>query len=361
MAEYLIQDTTLTAIADAVRSKTGSTASLSPSEIATEIGNIKTGFPNGTEWTQSNINTAMCHVAYGDGIWVACSNGTGLYYSTDGMTWAQSNITSGIFYYSKYGNGTWVASSDSTGIYYSTDGMTWNQSNITDVHVNKYTSSGNVDKICFANNIWIFASESNGIYYSTDGMTWTQSNITDRNCNSCAYGNGIFVATGNGIQAVCISTDGITWTMKQVGTGCYSTRIVKYANKKFVITGSNGIYYSIDGITWTKSNLEMNAEILMFANGIWVAAAGTIGVYYSTDGMTWTQHTALSIGNMQAINNACGIWIISSSSSAYYFANENDECRVITSRGFYTIENANGIWVGGNSQGLSYSLTWAPT
>jgi len=34
-------------------------------------------------------------------IWVACSN-KGLYYSTDGKTWTQSNITDGYFY-SVYG------------------------------------------------------------------------------------------------------------------------------------------------------------------------------------------------------------------------------------------------------------------
>lgn len=43
MAEYLIQDTTLTGIADAIREKTGSTGALTPSRMVTEIANIETG------------------------------------------------------------------------------------------------------------------------------------------------------------------------------------------------------------------------------------------------------------------------------------------------------------------------------
>ena len=60
MAEYLIQDTTLTAIADAIRSKTGSTDTLKPNEFPAAIEGITTGggssadvryvtFMNGTE------------------------------------------------------------------------------------------------------------------------------------------------------------------------------------------------------------------------------------------------------------------------------------------------------------------------
>lgn len=40
MAEYLIQDTTLTAIADAIREKTGSTGALTPSGMITEINKL---------------------------------------------------------------------------------------------------------------------------------------------------------------------------------------------------------------------------------------------------------------------------------------------------------------------------------
>lgn len=43
MADYLIQDTTLDAIADAINAKTGGTAAMTPAEMVTEIGSIQTG------------------------------------------------------------------------------------------------------------------------------------------------------------------------------------------------------------------------------------------------------------------------------------------------------------------------------
>lgn len=46
MAEYLIQDTTLTAIADAIRAKTGGTDPIDPADMATEINCIETGTGN---------------------------------------------------------------------------------------------------------------------------------------------------------------------------------------------------------------------------------------------------------------------------------------------------------------------------
>ena len=43
MAEYLIQDTTLTAIGDAIRAKTGGTELIAPENMPTEIENIQSG------------------------------------------------------------------------------------------------------------------------------------------------------------------------------------------------------------------------------------------------------------------------------------------------------------------------------
>ena len=76
----------------------------------------------GIDWAQSNITSEddFHSVYYSNGIWVAGSfSGTGLYYSTDGKTWAQSNITSEDFYSVYYSNGIWVAGSSRSGLYYS--------------------------------------------------------------------------------------------------------------------------------------------------------------------------------------------------------------------------------------------------
>lgn len=51
MAEYLIQDTTLDAIADAINAKTGGSSAMTPAEMVTAIGSISGGGSGGVEVT----------------------------------------------------------------------------------------------------------------------------------------------------------------------------------------------------------------------------------------------------------------------------------------------------------------------
>ena len=58
MAEYLIQDTTLDAIADAINAKTGGSSAMTPAEMVTEIGNIPSGttITDGVVWKTLDAN-----------------------------------------------------------------------------------------------------------------------------------------------------------------------------------------------------------------------------------------------------------------------------------------------------------------
>ena len=182
----------MAAIADAIREKTGESGTLTLDAMAAAIAGIEAGggggFPNGTEWTQSNVTSgSFSGVHNANGIWVAGGTSVGLYYSTDGKTWTQSNVTSGKFCNCIHNaNGIWVASGEN-GIYYSTDGMTWTQSNVT-------SSMGSYLYLIaeYANGIWV-AGNMNACYYSTDGMTWTQSNGIST-MRSVYNANGIWVA-----------------------------------------------------------------------------------------------------------------------------------------------------------------------
>ena len=135
----------------------------------------KPKFPNGTEWTQSNIaNYNFTCIRYANGIWVAGCNSSydygGLYYSTDGKTWIQSNVTNININFIHNGNGIWVASDFADNVYHSTDGISWTKANIV--------SDGvfyRPNYIYYANGIWV-ACGSNYLYYSTDCTTWKKSN-----------------------------------------------------------------------------------------------------------------------------------------------------------------------------------------
>ena len=149
------------------------------------------GFPNGTEWTLGEApEFGYNKVTYGDGLWVAGShteNKHGLWYSSDGKTWTQSNITSNAYSVIVRANGLWVSTNSSynPGLLYSSDGKTWTQSNET---------SGRFNSVANANGIWVAGGYNIGLLYSFDGKTWTQSNVTSGVFNSVANANGIWVA-----------------------------------------------------------------------------------------------------------------------------------------------------------------------
>ena len=62
MAEYTIQDTTLTAIGDAIRAKTGSTELITPENMPTEIEGMESGGGASTAEDVSYINTQLPNV-----------------------------------------------------------------------------------------------------------------------------------------------------------------------------------------------------------------------------------------------------------------------------------------------------------
>ena len=238
----------------------------------------------GDVWTQSNISTYdFVSIHYANGIWVAGAgyySRRGLYYSTNGKTWARSNITSDTAIYTVYyANGVWVAGSDKD-LYYSTDGMTWTQSNVI---------SSTFQSVYYANGIWVACSggSKRGLYYSTDGMTWTQSIVTNRAFNFVYYANGIWVACNDG-TGLYHSTDGMTWTQSNVTSTTMYTAY--YANGVWVAgcyystdPHNCGLYYSTDGKTWAQSNIiDDNIKSIYYANDIWVAGSDNYkGLVYS--------------------------------------------------------------------------------
>lgn len=78
MAEYIIQGDTLSAIADAIRAKTGKTAAISPADMAAEVSSIETGGGAGASVDTCSVNivcdTSDCFFTLG--YYTKCENGT---------------------------------------------------------------------------------------------------------------------------------------------------------------------------------------------------------------------------------------------------------------------------------------------
>ena len=244
--------------------------------------------------------------------------------STDlGFTWTGQGATTLTAGYSMAGPATydvstayskfWITggySSSSSGNTFatSTDGITLNGAGL---------NSNNIYGITCANNLLVAVTggySMRNIVYSINGITWNNCvgdifiGSSDGTGYSVAYGAGLWVATGYGINnTVTTSTNGINW----VGRGfpvTYSGRGVAFGkdgsnNNLWVVVGnetSSGprIASSPDGITWTTRSADTG--IFSTGNGVafgkdgsgnnlWVAVGtGNNTIATSTNGTVWT-------------------------------------------------------------------------
>lgn len=136
MAEYyLIQDSTLAGIADAIRTKDGSSEPIFVNEYAGRISAIEAVVPEG-----AMVVTAMIAEAPSDANWQSTA----------------------------YGNGRYVRFSGSNQVGYSSDGATW-------VYITMPGSSANWSAVTYSDYRFTAKSETAEIAVSYDGYNWYTS------------------------------------------------------------------------------------------------------------------------------------------------------------------------------------------
>ena len=304
---------------------------------------------DGITWTQSNVTEgAYYKLINANGLWVAAGNsGTGIYYSTDGMTWEQGNITGGSFSLLAYENGLWVTGGVASGFWYSFDGKTWMQSNFT-------SSESSIGQLKYGGGTWVVTSASHssswGTYYSTDGKTWTQSNATPGTCDFLEYHNGAWVMSYSTNSAIWGSTDGKVWTQCSDEANKVGSGDIVFGNGVWVGTCANysnstqtGFWYSTNGLDWVQSNITSgSSQDLIYANGVWLCRSSDDGSFYSADGKTWE---SLDI-NTYAPSYVNGLWICSSGSYVCY----SEDGKTWTQTGCPCLAMgqtscANGVWL----------------
>lgn len=253
------------------------------------------GFPhtssaNPTTWTAQTGNAQSYKtVAFGNGLFVACT-GAGLIYTTpDGVTYTSRTSPFGA---SPINRVIWVA----------------------------------------ALNLFVAVGGSGKIATSPDGITWTirtTPNATST-LNDIAYGNGILMVVGPA-TAVWISSDGITWT--SVAATVTAVKVA-YGRGGFVILGSGSSFYrsANNGTTWSAAinmnatspnNVFINTSVtpstgvgLDFGNGIFVAtftsSSGNADILpvVSADGINWRQAPVLPTYATGPVQFVAGLFFI---------------------------------------------------
>lgn len=248
---------------------------------------------DGISWIES-MTEDIYDVTYMDGIYVA-SGELGFYYSSDGAIWNKAEYSDhgDNDYELTYSNGVCVAVPYSiidetfNKIAYTTDGKTWASSNLA--------IAGNAINV---NGMWFVINSYAKIdlYYSIDGKTWIKTNIpsytTSYSTKAIAYHNGIYVAVGNGIR---YSEDGINWSVSNMGFNDSFNTIVCVDNM-LIAVGNYGIAYSIDGKVWEIAIMPTDASNrfsdVVYANGMLQA------IYYGTWGTAYSERMFVRTDDM---------------------------------------------------------------
>ena len=190
-----------------------------------------------------------------------------------------------------HANGIWVASSYQAGVYWSNDGMHWTQST-------GGLSSSTTDAPVFgANDTWVIHDyTADALWYSTDnGKSWTQANtngVTGFGWR-LVYGNGYWITYCNNssYKGLWKSEDGIDWeyitTLSPVEQSNMSSTCFDYANGVWLASaGSEGLLLSEDTVYWQTIN-RANVRAMTYVNGRWFISVDTYSET-STDGIHWT-------------------------------------------------------------------------
>lgn len=180
--------------------------------VATGASILRTS-TDGITWSSTNYapTGGNIRVAFGGGIFALVRDGSTYgATSTDGVTWTQvttafsSSWAGGI----AYGAGKFVAVANFSSSMYSTNGVTWAYTGL---------SSAQFKDISFGGGLFLVVGNGSTAYTSTDGITWTSRSLPiSGNFMSCACAGGKFIVGGITATAPytfisAFSTDGTTW------------------------------------------------------------------------------------------------------------------------------------------------------
>ena len=190
---------------------------------------------------------------------------SGVFMSSDGITWTQSTIPGGLTWAGLDANGQTLCTGQSGGSSLARSvngGQTWTVTSGA-------LPYGGWETMCYGNGTWVAGSRGSVsfVYSTNNGLTWvTSATLSDTNYgNGMAYGNSLFVAVSNSTfyPKTWTSPDGKTWTGQSPPMGVISSREGIIWTGKYFITGrynTTVCEYSTDGLTWATLTLGAVAQ-----------------------------------------------------------------------------------------------------
>jgi len=259
---------------------------------------------NGTTWTDISSSLTSCEQVLicrdDDETYVAVGQGaTPILYSYDGVYWVDASCN-GLFTKVNgvaYGNGVYVAVGEGANtIAYSYDAVQW-----VGLGSSIFSSGGN--SVIYANGVWVgCGGSSNTLAHSSDGINWTGlgNTIFTSNGNSLIYAKDTYVCLGEGTSdSLAYSSDGISWI--GIGNSLLTSGFsVDYGNGRFIAggQGNHTLIYSLDGVNWTAYTTSLfttECRSVGYAGTTWYICGDTQGatVYISEDGIVWNLQSGI--------------------------------------------------------------------
>lgn len=315
---------------------------------------------------------------------IVAATASGMYYSTNSRSFAETDSGAVNFTCCHYANGIFVAGSDTNGLYWSEDGRAWHQATgIFDnpensIYEVQYTPE--VYTVDYLGGKWLAgchgASGSNSRYallISDDGKTWSSGAIQeDRTVKTMAYGEYTINGTAykywliGGDYILRYSSDLVSWSGNLTGGYTKSKIIFVPRFKKFIITTPEP--NSSDTAIWYFDTiLHTDTEGIPAALGVndvhygytKCVAATKEGIYWSADGVNWAQSENATTGEYNKVFYANGMWLAGTVGGTYIRNSSNNG---INWHEVYNmtleptvIKHFNGTWLLGTANGAWHS------
>ena len=308
----------------------------------------------------------LCSSAVAADLWLAVGYGGRRMISTDGKTWEitsewtqpggddGNNLMSAVWAKNQFvvAGGGGGGPTGAGHILVSKDGREW-----TETHQDK----ARINPVVFGGDRFVVGTSSypsGKLMWSTDAVKWNDgAKIAAKgytHFRGGAYGNGVFVLTGNGggnggVSWAIVTSDGETITSERndlPGQG----RIVFGGGHFLMMTGNSdvGLIRSKDGITWEAVLLPDESKVSwLISTGTTILAGNNKTTFTSADALTW-QATAMNTkGNV--------IW-----SDGRRFIGSNWPGKMTFSADGKTWENANELTANGINRVVLGSTTGKP-
>lgn len=211
---------------------------------------------------------------------VAVGKGGNILVSHDGIRYlsAVSGVTNDLHGVT-WGGGLWVAVGEPGIVLTSSDGLRW--------VAYEAGGSSSLKDVIYDGERWIAVGTGGVIVHSRDGLQWSTTQVTPGfDLNGLAYGNGLYLVAGDGVNdqngSLFTSTNGTDWVVAPFYPG-KNLRGVTYFAPRFLIAANDGhVFFTTNGndfqasVAFTGENLRAVApagrQWVVVGNGGYLAS-----------------------------------------------------------------------------------------